>query len=118
MFPALDFCDCVEDQIKDVGGDGRSFRAVMRGLKDLQSYCETWTDGPFDIHGFNNASGESESTLNMYSEERTFRCPDGKGRVFDWHLKRGDLRIHFFDFPAERRLLVGYVGKHLPISGG
>jgi hypothetical protein len=26
------------------------------------------------------------------------------------------MRIHFFDFPAERRILVGYAGCHLRIS--
>jgi hypothetical protein len=56
-----------------------------------------------------------QSTLNMYSKERTIRCPDGEKRVFQWHLKKGDTRIHFFDFPAAKRILVGYVGNHLPI---
>ena len=116
LFPNLDFCDSVEDQITGLGGDGRPFRATMRGLRDLQNYCESWTAGPFDIHGINNASGESAPTLQMYGEMRTFRCPDGQDRLFEWHVKRGDMRIHFLDFPAQRRLLVGYVGGHLRIS--
>jgi hypothetical protein len=116
LFPSLDFCDSVEDQVKALGGDGRPFRAVMRGLRDLQNYCESWSAGTFDIHGLNNASGESGPTLSMYAEERTFRCPDGQYRLFEWHVKRGDTRIHFFDFPAQKRLLVGYVGGHLRIS--
>lgn len=113
LFPSLDFCTCVEDQIQGLGGDGPPFRAAMRGLRDLQSYCESWTAGPFDIHGLNNASGESPTTLEKFREERTFRCPDGQDRVFEWHVKRGDTRVHFFDFPAQKRLLVGYVGSHL-----
>lgn len=116
LFPSLDFCDSVEDQVKGLGGDGRAFRATMRGLRDLQNYCESWSAGTFDIHGINNASGESAATLQMYGEERTFRCPDGEYRLFEWHAKRGDTRIHFFDFPAQKRLLVGYVGGHLRIS--
>jgi len=35
LFPSLDFCCSVEDQIKGLGGDGRPFRAAMRGLRDL-----------------------------------------------------------------------------------
>jgi hypothetical protein len=116
LFPSLDFCDSVEDQIAALGGDGRRFRAVMRGLRDLQNYCESWHAGTFDIHGLNNASGESGPTLEMYGEERTFRCPDGRYRLFEWHVKRGDARIHFVDIPVQKRLLVGYVGDHLPIS--
>ena len=115
LFPSLDFCDSVEDQIKALGGDGRRFRAVLRGLRDIQSYCESWSAGNFDIHALNHASGESTSTLNMYSVERTFLCPDGEYRLFEWHVKRGDTRIHFFDFSPEKRILVGYVGGHLPI---
>src|SRR6266852_2849357 len=46
--------------------------------------------------------------------------PQYKGAVqyclFEWHVKRGDTRIHFFDFPAQKRLLVGYVGGHLRLS--
>lgn len=118
LFPRLDFCDSVEDQVSAIGGDGRPFRSALRGLRDLQKYCETWSTGPFDIHEINNASGESASTMEMYAKERTFRCPDGQYRVFEWHVKRGDTRIHFFDFPSQRRLLVGYIGAHLQVSSG
>jgi hypothetical protein len=116
LFPNLDFCESVEIQITALGGSEPRFRAAMRGLRDLQYYCETWDTGNFDIHRLPNASGESESTLNMYSDERTFRCPDGENRIFEWHLKRGDTRIHFLDFPASKRILVAYVGAHLRIS--
>jgi hypothetical protein len=115
LFPSLDFCDSVEDQVKALGGDGRPLRAALRGLRDLQNYCEAWSAGAFDIRQLNRASGESGPTLEMYREERTFRCPDGQYRLFEWHLKRGDTRIHFLDHPAQRRLLVGYVGCHLRI---
>jgi hypothetical protein len=116
LFPRLDFCASVEDQIKSLGGNGVRFKAVMRGLRELQRYCESWSTDNFDIDGLTNASGESQSTLNMYSDERTFRCPDGEYRIFEWHLKKGDTRIHFFDFPGPKRILVGYVGGHLRIS--
>jgi hypothetical protein len=89
---------------------------VLRGLRDLQNYCDLWDTDNFDIHSLANASGESQSTLNRYSEERTFECPDGQYRLFQWHLKRGDTRIHFFDFPDKKRILVGYAGAHLRIA--
>lgn len=116
LFPSIDFCEAAENQIKNLGGDGPPFRSALRGLQDLQAYCASWIGGPFDIHAFNNASGESKSTLEMYSAERTFRCPDGVNRLFEWHLKRGDTRIHFRDIPDQKRILVGYVGGHLRIS--
>lgn len=116
LFPSLDFIETVEHQMKALGGSGSRLRLALRGLSDLQTYCESWNGGGFDIHAIPNASGESASTLNMYSEERRFRCPDGEYRVFDWHVKRNDLRIHFYPFPEHRRILVGYVGPHLRIS--
>ena len=85
--------------------------------RDLQNYCEHWDSEHFDIHRLPNASGESQTTLDMYSAERTFLCPDGEYRLFEFHLKRWGTRIHFFDFPASKRILIGYVGDHLRISG-
>lgn len=117
LFPSLDFCHSVEDQITAIGGNQPRFKAVLRGLSDLQKYCSNWSTANFDIYGLSNASGESQPTLQMFSEERTFLCPDGEHRVFEWHLKRGDTRIHFVDFPAAKRILVGYAGDHLRISG-
>lgn len=116
LFPSVDFCESARSQIVNLGGDGPPFRSALRGLQDLQAYCASWIGGPFDIHALNNASGESKSTLEMYSAERTFRCPDGENRLFEWHLKRGDTRIHFRDIPDRRRILVGYIGGHLRIS--
>lgn len=118
LFPQLDFCDSVEPQICALNGGEQRFKVTCRGLADLQSYCESWNTPNFDIHHLGNskyASGESQTTLNMYSRERTIRCPDGEDRLFQWHLKKGDTRIHFFDFPNTKRLLIGYVGGHLPI---
>ncbi len=116
LFPSIEFCESAEKQIKNLGGDGARFRSALRGLQDLQSYCASWDEGPFDIHAFNSASGESKSTLAMYSAERTFRCPDGENRLFEWHLKRGDIRIHFREILEQRQILIGYVGGHLRIS--
>jgi len=61
----------------------------------------------FDIHRLSGASGESQPTLNMYSDERTFRCPDGAYRLFEWHLKRGDTRVHFIDSLIENEFSSG-----------
>jgi hypothetical protein len=118
LFPSLDFCESVEEQIRGLSGTEARFKVTSRGLAALQRYCESWDTPNFDIHRLGNgryASGESQSTLNTYSKERTIRCPDGETRVFQWHLKKDDTRIHFFDFPATKRILVGYVGNHLPI---
>ena len=69
LFPNLDFCDSVEEQLALLGGSDRRFKAAMRGLHDLQKYCDTWDTGNFDIKALVRASGESASTLQKYSDE-------------------------------------------------
>jgi hypothetical protein len=115
LFPSLVFCDSVEEQVCGLSGGETRFKVASRAFAALQRYCDSWDTPNFDIHRLGNASGESLSTLNRYSEERTFECPDGEKRVFQWHLKKGDTRIHFFEFPATKTILVGYVGNHLRI---
>ena len=118
LFPSLEFCAGVKSQVARLSKNDPSFKKIFRGLQDLQRFCDSWDAPHFDIHKLGKASGESPTTLNMYSTERTFLCPDGESRVFQWHLKRGDLRIHFFDFPETKKLLVGYLGAHLRIATG
>lgn len=116
LFPSLDFCDAVAAQLSQLSKNDPRLKSIVRGFSDLQSFCDAWGEGHFDIHKISNASGESESTMNQYSAERTFLCPDGQHRVFEWHVKRWRMRIHFIDVPEARRILVGYAGDHLPIS--
>ncbi len=87
LFPSLDFCASVEAQVRILGGNQPRFRLVSRGFSDLQRYCSGWTSDNFDIGGLSRASGESLSTLQKYGEERTFLCPDGEYRLFQYHLK-------------------------------
>ncbi len=116
LFGNLDFCDSVADQVRHLSGNDPLYNTLLRGLRDLQAYCESWSTPNFDIRRLVRASGESVSTLARYSAERTFLCPDGERRVFQWHLKRWEMRIYFLDYPVQKRLLVGYAGRHLPIA--
>jgi hypothetical protein len=64
------------------------------------------------------ATSESEATLNQYRHTRTFICPDGVPQVFKWHVRLtpGAWRIHFFPLDDKRQLIIGYIGRHLPIA--
>jgi hypothetical protein len=116
LFGNVDFCTSVEAQLTAMTGTQPQFLSARRGIGDLQYYCERWNTGNFDVNRLSRASGESLSTLQRYSAERTFLCPDGVRRVFEFHLKRHHQRIHFIPIPESKRILVGYVGPHLPIS--
>jgi hypothetical protein len=112
FFPALDNCSVVEEQMVNLPAN--SLPSIMRGLFHLNDYCRVWRSGAFDPNAVAcNVSLESEQTLQMFSAERTFLCPDGKKRVFSWHAKVGQWRIYFDPAQGPGNLLIGYVGKHL-----
>jgi hypothetical protein len=112
FFPSLVCCSGVEQHMADLPSE--SLASITRGLFRLNSYGVSWQSGRFDPNRIEcSVSPESESTLQLFADESTFLCPDGKGRVFSWHAKVGKWRIYFDPFPGPGRLLVGYVGKHL-----
>jgi hypothetical protein len=86
-------------------------------LFELENYCKNWNAGAFSLEGYLiEVSRESQPTLNKYGKQRTFRCLDGKERLFDWHVKLRlcNWRIHFFPDVRPGKIIIGYVGRHLP----
>jgi hypothetical protein len=112
FFPSLEYCSTVEAQMIDL--PSASLACIMRGLFQLNSFCLVWKTGAFDpkLVGC-SVSPESAQTLEMYGPERTFLCPDGLTRTFNWHTKLGRWRIYFDPVHGPGRLIVGYVGGHL-----
>jgi len=87
---------------------------IVSGLFSLNAFCAAWQNGGFAPEAIPcPVSPESEATLQKYPEERTFLCPDGTSRLFNWHAKVSSWRIYFDPGLGLGRLLVGYVGKHL-----
>lgn len=118
LLERLDFTDGALKQIKALTGTERIFPSVLRHLFALNDRARAWNGTtPFSEGYPFPCSEESESTLAMYGEARIFLCPDGERRLFSRHSKISveSWRIHFIDVPATRRVLVGYVGKHLPL---
>lgn len=117
LFPALIFCDSVCRQVQGLQARDPMLRAVVKRLLEMETYCKDWNEGPFNPDDLpSKASTESVSTLQQYGAERTFRCPDGEERVFSWHVRLtpGAWRIHFFPKTEERKIIIGYIGSHLP----
>jgi hypothetical protein len=112
FFPSLTCCPVVEEQM--AGLPSQALPSIVRGLFNLNAFCVTWQNGGFNPDEIQCAvSPESEPTLQRYSGERRFMCPDAQERVFKWHAKVGSWRIYFDPAPGPGRLFVGYVGKHL-----
>jgi hypothetical protein len=114
LFPNLLFCAGVQSQLEQM--PDVMLQPVITRLTLLQSYCQDWVSGNFDPEQLGvRASTESQPTLERYGEKRTFICPDGIERLFDWHVRLTPLawRIHFYPLSQTRQIVIGYVGKHL-----
>ena len=117
LFPLLTFCANVERQIQTLSPT--MLWPVAGRLFDLQTHCERWTSGGFGTDGLpGNPSTESPATLQQFGQERTFRCPDGETRCFDWHVRLtpNAWRLHFFPCPEIKQVIIGYIGPHLPTA--
>lgn len=123
-YPHLVFCNNAKKQLRSLPG-GVLLQKIVDRLFDLENYCQSWSAGGFDGTKIPNSSGESLQTMQQYGRDRDFVCPDGNTRTFEYHLKGlPDVwRIHIWPDTDEefglgpsgnRKILVGYVGKHLP----
>jgi len=117
LFASLRFCDAINDQIQSLHTGNPLLRSVVRRLLELEHYCRGWVGGPFNAQQLpTKASPESQGTLQQFGRERTFLCPDGQERLFNWHVRLtpGAWRIHFFPEAQTRTIIIGYIGPHLP----
>lgn len=125
-YPHLIFCKDAQTQLKQLAGGTPHFRRIISRLFELETYCQQWLDGGFDGSKIPNSSFESDSTMGRYGHLRNFVCPDGQTRAFAFHLKGlpGQWRIHIWPDEegvfnetgdSSRKILIGYIGKHLPI---
>ncbi len=115
-FPNLYFSEKVGEQLQALSSGNLLLMPIIKRLRELEDFCNAWIEGPFDQNKMlSKASGESETTLEMFSIERTFRCHDGISRMFRWHLRLtpGSWRLYFYPLVAERKLIIGYIGPHL-----
>jgi len=117
LLPHLEFCQNVGEQLQNIRTGSLMLRPIEKRLFEFEDYCQTWESGPFDPDSLpSKASPESQATIQQFGEERTFLCPDGEYRVFSWHVRLTPLawRIHFFPDVGPGRMIIGYIGKHLP----
>jgi hypothetical protein len=116
----LDFTPDALRQMHSLTGAEMAFAYVVQHLLALGFQALDWQDGPFEAGYPYRCSEESKVTLQQYSSSRTFICADGVYRLFSWHSKINVVpwRIHFLpQLTKPRRVLIGYVGTHLPTVG-
>lgn len=117
LFPDLEFCESVRKQLENIRTGQLELQPVVKALFELQNCSKNWNSGAFNTQGYSiEISGESEPTLNQYSQQRIFRCPDDEDRLFEQHVKLRvcNWRIHFLPKSPSKAIIVGYIGRHLP----
>ena len=116
-FPNLYFCEKVREQMHVLPHGDPWLMPIMRKLHELERFCKSWYEGPFDQNQIaSKVTNESEATMDMFGNERTFLCHDGKQRTFRWHLRFTPRagRLYFYPLSDERKLIIGYIGVHPP----
>jgi hypothetical protein len=119
-FPDILLGDEVEDQLKYIGLS-KKLDQIYDTLKKLNDFAKLWTTGGFSLSTLISKSGldisgESESTKKRFSVSRKFKLSNGSKVQFDLHIKLSDLRIYFLPDEREKKITVGYIGKHLRTS--
>ena len=118
LFPNLVFCSGARKQIEKLESSSIHLPRILERLFELEKLANAWTQNGFNYGQIHNASPESPSTMGRYGEQRRFVCPDGQGRTFEWHLKGlpNAWRVHILADAKEKKILIGYVGRHLPTA--
>lgn len=117
LFPNLQFCDSVGETLQQFTSGNSPLHLVVKKLLELERFCVQWQElgGAFELKNMPlKGSVESDATLQMYSREHTFRCPDGIERVFSLHVRiNQDWRLHYYPLAGQSKLIIGYIGEHL-----
>ncbi len=115
VFPNLIFCENAVDGCRRSVGVSEAGQVYKR-LLELQHAAENMGD-TFDKSVLAKATPESGATLERFSEEHSFRLPDGSVQRFSWHVRfTGGYggRIFFYPIPEEKLIYIGHVGHKLP----
>ena len=113
FFSKLQFCESVEKDIASL--EKTQFLQVRNKLYELNNYMKNTYNGIFNENSLpGKTTPDSVETLKRFSKERIFLCPDGRERMFSWHMRAtpGAIRI-FFKIDCDI-LYIGYIGNKLP----
>lgn len=112
-FSKLQFCESTKKNLKSL--EKKQFIQVRNKLYELDHYMKNSYDGTFDENSIpGKITPDSKETLDRFSKERTFLCPDNVERTFSWHMRAtpGAIRL-YFEIDSDV-MYVGYIGKKLP----
>ncbi len=114
LFPSLSFCETISKQMQGLGNP--MLRQVVKRLFELEDYCKSWTSDSFNPDNLpSKATPESESRLQKFRQQLTFKCPDGEKRIFSLHVRMtpGAWRLHFCVELGPGQIIIGYIGPKI-----
>lgn len=116
LYPALEFCPRVEDQLSGLSPRDPHLKQAMRKLAQINEIFSGWAEGPFDRRKIPDCDPESRPTLRQFRAEHSFRCADGRELLFSWHvpLTPGAWRLFFKPDKDTRKAIIGHIGPKLP----
>ncbi len=120
IFPRLEFCGSSRKQLQRLTGAERYYTWVIESLFTANLECERWAEEPFPHHLLPGpASGESPTVHQNpdLRKARIFEKLDGTRLMFEFHMKNmaENQRIHYLPDPKRRKLMIAYIGDHLPL---
>lgn len=119
LFDHIEICGDAPRQLRSFAGNERHFAWVVDCLFQADAECARWHSGSFPHHHLPGpATGESD-TVHKNRELRslrTFKTLAGKTLMFEHHMKNmsENIRIHYRLDEERRKLMIAYVGDHLP----
>ncbi|NET15044.1 MAG: hypothetical protein F6K08_20545 [Okeania sp. SIO1H6] len=116
FFPNLIFCEQVEQQLQNLNTGNPMFQQVKKRLFELEQYCKTWKTGAFNKNILpSKTTPESDLRIQQFRQQLTIKCPDGKERLFNWHLRMtpGAWRLYFSEELGPGKIIIGYISLKL-----
>jgi len=117
LFPNLCFCGDSPFQLKNWSIGETELKQVKNSLSVLDKFSENCEK----LQNLRNLgldiSCESQTVANNpeMRSKREFYLPNGEKEFFENHIKLSSgIRIHFYHNTDEKRIYIGYIGKHLP----
>lgn len=114
-----------KDAERQIIGYGTSdkYKQIISHLKMLNTYiCTYWHSGEFSLDSLNSNSGivasDESDTVKQKEHLRRHRCfnlPKLGTTYCYFHIKFGDIRIHFYPNKKNLKVYIAYIGKHLPL---
>ena len=121
-YPHLEFCGAAVKQVKNLRVNQTVFRQFTDVLDKLNRYCEG--DHNFSMNSIRDETGfvisdESDTVKQVRQLRRGREHRVGDIKVFfGWHIKSfsAAIRLHFYPQTEEKKIYIGYFGKHLPTA--